>query len=100
MSFRSIHNAVSDVIQQLEYGNVLRDAVRVNERDIRFTYITISYARAPERFFVAEIFRTDDGDVSGMVMENHEFSTRIVEIFMDTLLDILAPEDPVTTDQP
>ena len=100
MSFRNIHNVVSDVIQQLEYTNVLRDIVRVNERDIRFTYVTIRYARSPEKFFVAEVFRNDDGDVSAMVMENQDFNTRIMEIFMDTLLDLLTPpEDPVTTGQ-
>ena len=99
MSFQNIHNAVSDVLQQLEYTNVLRDSVRVNDSDIRFTYVTIRYARAPGRFFVAEVFRSDDGDVSAMVMENQNFNTRIMEIFMDTLLDVLAPEDPITDGQ-
>jgi hypothetical protein len=96
MSSRSIHNTVSDVLQQLEYTNILRDNVRVSDTDIRFTYVTIHYARAPERFFVAEVFRADDGDVSAMIMENQNFNTHIMKIFMDTLLDVLAPEDPVT----
>lgn len=94
----SIHNAVSDVLQQLEYTNVLVAEV-VGNADTRFTYVTIRYARAPERFFTAEIFRAY-GDVSGMIVERRNFNRRIMKIFMDTLLDILAPEDPTTDDQP
>jgi hypothetical protein len=96
---RIIHNIVSDVLQQLEYSNVLRDTIRVNDQDIRFTHVTIRYARDPERYFTAEVFVDDDGDFSAMVLENHNFSQRIMEIFMDTLMDLLTPPE-VTDDQP
>jgi hypothetical protein len=96
---RIIHNIVSDVLQQLEYSNVLRDTIRVNEQDIRFTHLTIRYARDSEKYFTAEVFVDDDGDYSAMVLENNNFSQRIMEIFMDTLMDMLTPEDPVTDDQ-
>jgi hypothetical protein len=93
----SIHNAVSDTLQQLEYSNVLRDTIRVNENDIHFTYVTILYARDPQRFFVAEVFVDDDGDYSAMILQNSNFNTRILEIFMDTLMEKLTPRRIFTT---
>lgn len=93
----SIHNAVSDTLHQLEYGNVLRDNVRVSDTDIRFTHVTIRYARDPQRFFIAEVFLDDDGDYSGMILENNNFNTRIMTIFMDTLMDNLTPRRTFTT---
>ena len=90
---RIIHNVVSDVLHQLEYTNVLRDTIRVNEGDIRFAYVTIRYARDPEKYFTAEVFVDDDGDCSAMVLENHNFNQRIMEIFMDTLVDMLTPPE-------
>jgi hypothetical protein len=95
---RIIHNVVSDVLQQLEYTTVLRDQIRVNENDIRFTNVTIRYARDPEKYFTAEVFVDDDGDFSAMVLDNHNFSQRIMEIFMDTLMEMLTPPE-VTDDQ-
>lgn len=93
----SIHNAVSDTLHQLEYSNVLRDKVRVSDSDIRFTHVTIRYARDPQRFFVAEVFMDDDGDYSGMILENNNFNTRIMTIFMDTLMENLTPRRVFTT---
>ena len=93
----SINNAVSDTLHQLEYSNVLRDNVHVSENDTRFTHVTIRYARDPQRFFVAEVFVDDDGDYSSMILENNNFNTRILTIFMDTLMENLTPRRVFTT---
>jgi hypothetical protein len=93
MNRPSIHNVVSDVLEELGLDRILDDRIRTNENNDNFTTVSLLFKHDRHRHLVVEFFVDDDGDYSAMVLQNNDFPRRLERVFMEEMMDALSDDE-------
>lgn len=91
---RSIHNAVSDMLADLNLVNSIDEQIDVDQENGRRTIVKLISRRTPSAMLEIEIIDVENDDPIVCVLNRIGISRRVMSAIMDSLMDYLeAPPD-------